>query len=106
MISTARISVKVDADVKQGAQRVFSEIGMDMTTAINLFLKTVTREECIPFSIRTERAYREHEAFRRGYILAELEEAEKEAADPNTKWLSHDEMMANAAKRREARKRV
>jgi len=56
MIATARISVKVDEDVKQGAQRVFNEVGMDMTTAINLFLRTVKREERIPFDIRTERA--------------------------------------------------
>jgi hypothetical protein len=26
------------------------------------------------------------------YILTELEKASKEAADPNTKWLSHDEV--------------
>ena len=98
-MTTARISVKVDEDVKQGAQRIFNEMGMDMTTAINLFLRTVKREECIPFNIRTERAYRE-------YIHAELEKAEKEANDPDTVWLSHEEVMANAKKRREARKRV
>jgi len=106
MITTARISVKVDEDVKQGAQRVFNEVGMDMTTAINLFLRTVKREERIPFDIRTERAYRQREAAHHEYILAELEKAELEAADPNTKWLTHEEIMANAAKRREARKRV
>jgi|GEM_PF-6725816 len=40
------------------------------------------------------------------YILAELDKAEKEAADPSTRWLSHEEVMANAAKRRKARERV
>ena len=106
MITTARISVKVDEDVKQGAQRVFNEVGMDMTIAINLFLRTVKREERIPFDIRTERAYRQRETAHHEYILAELEKAELEAANPNTKWLTHEEIMANVAKRREARKRV
>ena len=35
-----------------------------------------------------------------------LEEAEREAADPATKWLSHEEIMTNAARRREERRRV
>ncbi|MCL1884425.1 MAG: hypothetical protein FWF81_11850 [Defluviitaleaceae bacterium] len=77
---------------------------MDMTTAITLFLKTVEREECIPFNIRTGRAYYhglDHERVRMA-----LEEAEREAADPTTKWLSHEEIMTNAAKRRKERKRV
>jgi prevent-host-death family protein len=26
------------------------------------------------------------------YVLAELEKAEKEAADPSTKWLTHDDV--------------
>ena len=103
-MSTARIYVKVDEAVKQGAQRIFNEVGMDMTTAINLFLRTVEREERIPFDIRTKRAYRK--AIDHEYILAELEKAELEAAAPNTKWLTHEEIMANVAKRREARRHV
>jgi len=52
---------------------VFNEMGMDMTTAINLFLKTVEREECIPFDIRTRRAY--HAALDHEYVRAELEKS-------------------------------
>jgi hypothetical protein len=37
------------------------------------------------------------------YIASELARAEIEAADPNTKWLSHDEIMERICKRREAR---
>jgi addiction module RelB/DinJ family antitoxin len=59
MMSTTRISVNIDEDVKQGALRVFGEIGMDMTTAIDSFLRTVVREERIPFDLRTAKAYRE-----------------------------------------------
>jgi len=77
-------------------------MGMDMTTAITIFLKTVEREECIPFDIRTGRAYcngLDHERIRTA-----LEEAKQVAADPTTKWLSHEEVMANAARRREERR--
>ena len=34
------------------------------------------------------------------YILTELAEAEREAADPNTKWFSHDEIWSEIADRR------
>jgi len=40
------------------------------------------------------------------YILAKLEEARLQAEDPNTKWLSHEEVMAAVTRRREARNRV
>ena len=91
--------------MKQGAQRVFNEVGMDMTTAINLFLRTVKREERIPFEIRTERAYRSREAAHYEYIQAELEKSILEANDPNTKRLSHEEVMANLRQQNEARNR-
>ena len=97
-------SPNVDKDVKQNAQRVLAEIGMDMTTAIDAFLRTVIREERIPFDLRTERAYLE--VAHREYIRTELEKSIVEADDPNTKWMTHDEVMANIARRREARKRV
>jgi addiction module RelB/DinJ family antitoxin len=104
MMASTRISVNIDEDVKQGAQRVLSEIGMDMTTAIDSFLRALVREERIPFDLRTAKAYRE--AAHREYINAELDKSMLEAADPNTKWLSRNEMKSRLAKRREVRSRV
>ena len=104
MISTARISVNVDEELKQKAQRILDEMGLDLTTAIDTFLRTVVREGRIPYELRTERAFRE--AAHREYIRAELERSVREASDPNTVWLTHDEVMAKIAQRQEARTRV
>ena len=98
---TARISVNIDGEVKQNAQRILSEIGMDLTTAIDLLLRTIVREERIPFSLQTERAYRE-DAYRQ-YVEMELEKSKQEASDPNTKWLLHDEVMSKLKAQRKAR---
>ena len=98
----ARISVNVDSEVKQDAQKVLGEIGMDLTTAIDLLLRTIVREERIPFNLQTERAYRE--AAHREYIKLELEKAKLEAADPDTKWRTHDEVMTSLKAQREARR--
>ena len=48
----------------------------------------------------------DHTTENHDYFLAELEKAEREAADPNTRWLTHEEIMTNIAKRREARNHV
>ena len=99
--STARISVNVDGDVKLNAQRVLSEIGMDLTTAIDLLLRTIVREERIPFELRTERSYREE--LHRQYIQIELERAKIEAVDPKTTKLSHNEVSEKLKQQRAAR---
>ena len=103
-MSTARISVNVDEDVKQGAQKILAEIGLDLTTAIDSFLRTIVREERIPYELRTERAYRE--AVHKEFIRKELEKSINEANDPNTIRLTHDEVMKKIAQRREARQNV
>ena len=100
-MSTARISVNVDGEIKQSAQRILSEIGMDLTTAIDLLLRTIVREERFPFELRTYKAYRED--LHRQFIRAELEKSKIEASDPNTKWLTQSEVMASLDRQREAR---
>lgn len=102
--ATARIHISVDEGLKQNTQRLFSEMGMDMTTAITMFLKTVEREERIPFDIRTRRSY--HDMINHDFIKAELEKSMQEANDPNTPRYTHDEVMANLRQQREARTRA
>ena len=101
MLSTARISVNVDGQIKKDAQRILSEIGMDMTTAIDLLLRTIVREERIPFELRTKKS-RQEEIYRQ-YVRAKLDESKIEAADSNTKWQSHDDVMAKLDRQRAAR---
>ena len=103
-MTTARVSVNVDGEVKQNAQRILNEIGMDLTTAIDLLLRTIVREERVPFELRTERAYRED--VYRSYIKAELEKSKLEAASPDTIWKTHGEVMERLERQREARSHV
>ncbi len=46
------MNIRMDAEVKKEAQELFSEFGLDMTTAINLFLRQSIRERAIPFAVR------------------------------------------------------
>ena len=74
---------------------------MDLTTAVDLLLRTIVREERIPFNLETERAYRE--ASHRAYVKAELEKSKSEADSPDTQWLTHDDVISNLKAQRKAR---
>ena len=103
-MATERISVNVDGEIKRNAQKILSEIGMDLTTAIDLLLRTIVREERIPFDLRTKNAYN-NDAYKQ-YIHEELAKSMIEANSPDTKWLSHDDVMAKLEQQRMARSRV
>lgn len=45
----AQIDAVVDDEVKREAEEVLDEIGIPLSTAINVFLKAVAREKRIPF---------------------------------------------------------
>lgn len=47
-------SISLDADVKAKAQELFADFGLDLSTAINIFLRQSIRENCIPFTIQRE----------------------------------------------------
>lgn len=47
----ATISIRVNDELKQKSQELFNALGMDMSTAITVFLSQSVRESKIPFSI-------------------------------------------------------
>jgi DNA-damage-inducible protein J len=51
MNNKASITVRTDIQAKKDAQRIFSSLGLDMSTAINIFLRQVIQEEGLPFKV-------------------------------------------------------
>lgn len=49
MMSNTRINIRVDEDLKKEAEKIYSEMGMNLTTAINVFLKQSVHDHSIPF---------------------------------------------------------
>ncbi len=47
-------NISIDADIKAKAQELFADFGLDLSTAINMFLRQSVRENAIPFSISRE----------------------------------------------------
>ena len=52
-----QVNVRLDDDVKRDAEKILDDMGMSMSTAITIFLKTVCREHRIPFEITTDPFY-------------------------------------------------
>ncbi len=53
----AQISLRVDDEIKRSAERTLDDIGLSMSTAINIFLKAVVRENRIPFELSADPFY-------------------------------------------------
>lgn len=49
------IAVRVDENLKKEANAIYQELGLDMTTAVRLFLKQTVLTKGIPFPISLER---------------------------------------------------
>ena len=54
-----QVSFRVDDDIKKKAERTFNDIGVSMSTAINIYLKAVVRENRIPFELSADPFYSE-----------------------------------------------
>lgn len=51
---TSVINVNVPTDVKEEANNLFSSLGLNMSTAINMFLKRAIYERGIPFEVKQQ----------------------------------------------------
>lgn len=50
-MTQSNISIRIDNQLKQQFDSLCNELGLSMTSALNLFVKTVVREQRIPFEI-------------------------------------------------------
>ena len=50
-MKNVNVTLRVDEDLKKQADTLFSELGLNLTTAINIFLRQSVREQQIPFQV-------------------------------------------------------
>lgn len=53
-MATTNLNIRIDKEIKNSAEKIFNELGLNMTTAINMFLRTTIREHGIPFELKIE----------------------------------------------------
>ncbi|AGL01689.1 type II toxin-antitoxin system RelB/DinJ family antitoxin [Desulfoscipio gibsoniae] len=91
MANTTNFSVRMDSEIKKQCEALYGELGMNLTTAINVFLRQSLRVGGFPFevTINTPNAV----------TIAAMQEAERVARDPNAKRYSDVEEALRELKR-------
>ena len=95
-MSSVNMSIRIDSELKAQAEQVLSQLGMNMTGTINMFLQQIVRDRAVPLSLylsseqslyadllraKTERA-QGVEYLSAGQLLSKMEQAiEKGAPD-------------------------
>ena len=89
--STTNISIRMDSELKAQADALFNELGMNISTAFNIFVRQSLREGRIPFEISLNQPNKE--------TIAAMLEAERIAKDPSVKgYTDLDELFADLEK--------
>ena len=88
----ATIQIRTDEKLKKKAQAILKELGLDLSSAINLYLYQIIIQEGIPFEIRTENGFTlEQERA----ILKETEEALKHGKSYDSAEELHRNILEN-----------
>ena len=53
-MATVNMSIRMDTELKKQADAMLADMGLNMTTAMNMFLRQVVRQGKIPFEIATD----------------------------------------------------
>ncbi|AMD95845.1 type II toxin-antitoxin system RelB/DinJ family antitoxin [Leptotrichia sp. oral taxon 847] len=88
-MTNANLSIRVDKDTKEKANELFNRLGLTMTTAVNIFLKTAIRENGIPFELKLEEEPNET-------TIRAIEEGRRIAKDDSIKGYDNIEELRKA----------
>lgn len=90
MAGTTNVSIRMDSDLKAQAEALFAELGMNLTTAFNIFVRQSLRNGGIPFDITVKKPNED--------TIAAVIEAHRIVNDPNTKGYNDLEELFKALK--------
>ena len=96
--STAKLQIRIDRDLKEAADEVFSELGLDAATAVRMFFTKVAKTRSIPFKLKAEPEFSPEAEAR---ILAAWEES-KDPANLSKPYTDVSEMFRDIRKKIEA----
>ena len=79
-MSTVPTQVRIDETLKKQSAELFSQLGIDMSSAVNMFLKQCVMRGGLPFEVVVPRYKQE--------VLEAMEEAKRLSRDPKAKRYS------------------
>lgn len=88
--TTTNITIRMDTNLKNKAETLFNELGMNLSTAFNIFVRQSLREGGIPFRIHLEP---------NAETIAAMQEAKKVARDSSVKGYNNIEELFEELKK-------
>ncbi|MGN0558629.1 MAG: type II toxin-antitoxin system RelB/DinJ family antitoxin [Acutalibacteraceae bacterium] len=86
-MESTNLNIRTDKAVKTRAEEIFAELGLNMTTAVNMFLRQTIRENGIPFELKLN--------VPNSTTAAAIEEGRRIAADKSEKgYTNMDDLRA------------
>lgn len=86
-MANTNLNIRVDSEVKAQAQTLFANLGLDMSTAVNLFLRQAIMRQEIPFALQAHTPNAE--------TLAAIQEVEQLKKAPNKRtYHSFEEILS------------
>ncbi len=79
-MATVPTQVRIDENLKKQATELFSQLGMDMSSAMNIFLRQCVMRGGLPFDVVVPQYKSE--------VIEAMEEAKRISKDPKTKRYS------------------
>ena len=79
-MSTVPTQIRIEESVKADANKLLKELGLDMSTAVNMFLRQLIMRHGMPFSVTVPQYKQE--------VLDAMAEAERISRDPYIKGYS------------------
>lgn len=89
-MAKTNFSVRLDSELKKRSEAIYGELGINLTTAINVFLRKSLIAGGFPFDVRIEEPNKE--------TMLALIEAEKISKDPNIKGLDVEDALRKLKK--------
>jgi DNA-damage-inducible protein J len=86
MADTINVTIRLDREVKENAERLFNDFGMNLSTAFNIFARQALRQGKIPFEI--------YDPFYSAKNQAELRRRAEEVGSGNAKLTVHEPVEA------------
>lgn len=76
-MATVPTQIRIEENLKQQASELFNQLGLDMSSAINVFLRQSVLRGGLPFSVELPQYKPE--------VIGAMEEAKRISRDPNVK---------------------
>lgn len=51
-MSTVNLNIRIEKEIKSKSEKIFEALGLNMSTAVNVFLRQVIQENGIPFEVK------------------------------------------------------